>query len=294
MRIQTPIYCIYCLRCISPCLLGNSLHSLPPKGPGLYSNATSPQGFLSLSGRHKNLLNNAAPFPLQQKSPGLQSSPNKPQLSITNDNGKTRLTGLACDASKPRALWKKSVETLKTQPTVLSPGLGPSPTTASGPVPPAMKSQRYLPEDPPPHSDISECSSRPPSHKDSDSMGVRGGFKPISQLRKRSGAGGGGSGGSKIYSIDSDQASLHSAPPYQRDSQGGGEDHSYPPDLFPPDSTYSHTHSHQTDAPILQLSASLLHHSHSAEADLHSLKDKKYSTYTHSRYHLQQKVTMFQ
>ncbi|KAK7928989.1 hypothetical protein WMY93_005384 [Mugilogobius chulae] len=37
------------------------------------------------------------------------------------------------------------------------------------------------------------------------------------------------------------------------------------------------------DAPILQLSASLLHHSQSAEADLHSLKDKKYSTYnTHS------------
>uniref|UniRef100_A0A7N6BRZ4 Glutamate receptor n=1 Tax=Anabas testudineus TaxID=64144 RepID=A0A7N6BRZ4_ANATE len=161
-----------------------------------------------------------------------------PQLSITNDNGKTRLTGPACSASKPRALWKKSVETLKTQPTVISPG--PNPASASGPGPPQMKSQRYLPEEPP-HSDISECSSRPPSHKDSDSMAARGGFKPINH---------------------------------------------YPPDLFPPDSTYSHTHthSHQADAPILQLSASLLHHSHSAEADLHSLKDKKYSTYTHSRY----------
>uniref|UniRef100_A0A7N6ALZ2 Glutamate receptor n=1 Tax=Anabas testudineus TaxID=64144 RepID=A0A7N6ALZ2_ANATE len=169
-----------------------------------------------------------------------------PQLSITNDNGKTRLTGPACSASKPRALWKKSVETLKTQPTVISPG--PNPASASGPGPPQMKSQRYLPEEPP-HSDISECSSRPPSHKDSDSMAARGGFKPINH-------------------------------------QGGGDDHSYPPDLFPPDSTYSHTHthSHQADAPILQLSASLLHHSHSAEADLHSLKDKKYSTYTHSRY----------
>uniref|UniRef100_A0A3B5AU27 Glutamate receptor n=1 Tax=Stegastes partitus TaxID=144197 RepID=A0A3B5AU27_9TELE len=179
----------------------------------------------------------------------------KPQLSITNDNGKTRLAGPACTASKPRALWKKSVETLKTQPTVISPG--PSPAPASGPGPPTMKSQRYLPEEPP-HSDISECSSRPPSHKDSDSMAARGGFKPINQLRKR-------------------------------DSQGGGDDLTYPPDLFPPDSTYSHTHthSHQGDAPILQLSASLLHHSHSAEADLHSLKDKKYSTYTHSRYHTQ-------
>uniref|UniRef100_A0A8C4HAW2 Glutamate receptor n=1 Tax=Dicentrarchus labrax TaxID=13489 RepID=A0A8C4HAW2_DICLA len=273
MALSSPKRNTVLLQCISPCLLGNSLHSLPPKGPGLYSNAAGPQGFLSLSGRHKNLLNNAAPFPVQQKAPTLQTSPNKPQLSITNDNGKTRLAGPACTASKPRALWKKSVETLKTQPTVVSPGPGPSPSPTAGPGPPPMKSQRYLPEEPP-HSDISECSSRPPSHKDSDSMGARGGFKPINQLRKRGGGGGGGGGGSKIYSIDSDQASLQSAPPYQRDSQGGGDDHSYPPDLFPPDSTYSH----QADAPILQLSASLLHHSHSAEADLHSLKDKKYST----------------
>uniref|UniRef100_A0A667WEB0 Glutamate receptor n=1 Tax=Myripristis murdjan TaxID=586833 RepID=A0A667WEB0_9TELE len=260
------------LQCIFSCLLGNSLHSLPPKGPGLYSNAAGLQGFLSLSGRQKDLLNNAAPFPGQQKGPAHQTSPNKPQLSITNDNGKTRLTGPACPASKPRALWKKSVETLKTQPSLPSPGSGPSPTPAPGPGPAPMKSQRYLPEEPP-HSDISECSSRPPSHKDSDSMAARGGFKPINQLRKRGGGGGGGGsagGGSKIYSIDSDQASLHSAPPYQRDSQGGGDDHSYPPDLFPPDSTHTHSHTHQAEAPILQLSA-----------DLHSLKDKKYSTYKH-------------
>uniref|UniRef100_A0A8C6KZQ6 Glutamate receptor n=1 Tax=Nothobranchius furzeri TaxID=105023 RepID=A0A8C6KZQ6_NOTFU len=236
---------------------GNSLHSLPQKGPGLYSNAAGPQAFLSLSGRHKNHLNNAAPFPGQQV-PAHPTSPNKPQLSITNDNGKNRLPGPAISASKPRALWKKSVETLKTQPSVTS--QGPSPTPPSGSGPPTMKSQRYLPEDPQ-HSDMSECSSRPPSHKDSDSMAARGGFKPINQLRKRGGGGGGGGGGgTKIYSIDSDQASLQSVPPYQRDSQGGGDDHSYPPDLFPPESTYSH--SHQSDAPIMQLSASLLHHSH--------------------------------
>uniref|UniRef100_A0A8C2WCA2 Glutamate receptor n=1 Tax=Cyclopterus lumpus TaxID=8103 RepID=A0A8C2WCA2_CYCLU len=291
MALSSPKRNTVLLQCISPCLLGNSLHSLPPKGPGLYSNAAGPHSFLSLSGRHKNLLNNAAPFPVQQKAPPLQTSPNKPQLSITNDNGKTRLAGSALTAvpqgSKPRALWKKSVETLKTQPSVITPGPSPAPSSGPGPGPAPMKSQRYLPEEPP-HSDISECSSRPPSHKDSDSIAAaRGGFKPINQLRKRGGVGGGGAGGgggSKIYSIDSDQASLQSAPPYQRDSQGGGDDHSYPPDLFPPDSTYSHTHtlSHQVDTPILQLSASLLHHSHSAEADLHSLKDKKYSTYTHT------------
>uniref|UniRef100_A0A8C6L4B1 Glutamate receptor n=1 Tax=Nothobranchius furzeri TaxID=105023 RepID=A0A8C6L4B1_NOTFU len=202
---------------------GNSLHSLPQKGPGLYSNAAGPQAFLSLSGRHKNHLNNAAPFPGQQV-PAHPTSPNKPQLSITNDNGKNRLPGPAISASKPRALWKKSVETLKTQPSVTS--QGPSPTPPSGSGPPTMKSQRYLPEDPQ-HSDMSECSSRPPSHKDSDSMAARGGFKPINH-------------------------------------QGGGDDHSYPPDLFPPESTYSH--SHQSDAPIMQLSASLLHHNPSASA----------------------------
>ncbi|KAK1886450.1 Glutamate receptor ionotropic NMDA 2A [Dissostichus eleginoides] len=200
---------------------GNSLH-LPPKGPGLYSNAAGPHSFLSLSGRHKNLLNNAAPFPVQQKTPGLQTSPNKPQLSITNDNGKTRPIGLALAAvpqgSKPRALWKKSVETLKTQPTVVSPG--PSPTPAAGPGPPQMKSQRYLPEEPP-HSDISSAPAG--RHHTKILIRWRPGTRPVcSQL-----------------------------PPTSETARG-------------------------------ELSASLLHHSHSAEADLHSLKDKKYSTYTHS------------
>uniref|UniRef100_A0A8C6UZR9 Glutamate receptor n=1 Tax=Neogobius melanostomus TaxID=47308 RepID=A0A8C6UZR9_9GOBI len=182
----------------------NSLHGLPPKGPGLYSNAAGPLGFMSLStGRHKNLLNNAAPFP----------GPNKPaQLSINNDNGQTPriATGpQALAASKPRALWKKSVETLKTQPAPATPGAAQSPggpgSGGGGPggqtaVPPQMKSQRYLPEEPL-HSDISECSSRPPSHKDSDSMATRGGFKPVNQLRKRGGGGGAAEEGRYAFSL---------------------------------------------------------------------------------------------
>uniref|UniRef100_A0A8C5F607 Glutamate receptor n=1 Tax=Gadus morhua TaxID=8049 RepID=A0A8C5F607_GADMO len=205
---------------------GKSNSLMPPKGPGLYGNS----GFMSLTGRHKDLLNNVAPFPGQPKGPGLKTSPNKPQLSVTNDNGNNRLAAPAGPASKPRNLWKKSVETLKTQPAATSPGAGPgsgpgprsSPGPAPGPGPAAMKSQRYLPEDGI-HSDMSECSSRPPSHKDSDGMGTRGGFKPPNQLRKRgAGVGGGGVGGGgqpKIYSIDSDQKSrskldrLHSPVP---------------------------------------------------------------------------------
>uniref|UniRef100_A0A8C6V2V7 Glutamate receptor n=1 Tax=Neogobius melanostomus TaxID=47308 RepID=A0A8C6V2V7_9GOBI len=242
---------------LSPCLLGNSLHGLPPKGPGLYSNAAGPLGFMSLStGRHKNLLNNAAPFPGQPKGPPLQTSPNKPaQLSINNDNGQTPriATGpQALAASKPRALWKKSVETLKTQPTA---------------VPPQMKSQRYLPEEPL-HSDISECSSRPPSHKDSDSM-LPMSFPPPS------------SAADLLHRLGPGQPPVGGAPLPAR-QPGGSEEQPYPPDLFPTDSS-TYAHSPQLDAPILQLSATLLHHSHSAEADLHSLKDKKYSTYsTHS------------
>ncbi|KAJ8001350.1 hypothetical protein DPEC_G00168620 [Dallia pectoralis] len=252
---------------------GNSVSTLSSKGPGgLYSNTSTLQGFL---GRHKDLLNNSAPcagpFPGQPKHHPLSlndANPNKVEVSVSADNGKPRLPGLAGPASKPRALWKKSVETLKQAP-ISSPVHTGGPTL-SGPAPgPApMKSQRYLPEDPP-HSDLSECSSRPPSHKETDPGVARiamgglaglGSFKPPKDgLKKRlvGGAGGGGGkdsdGGSgrsheKIYSMDSDQASLQSASHYQRHG----------------------------------LSASLLHHSLSAEADLHSLKDKKYSTYKHT------------
>ena len=116
---------------------------------------------------------------------------------------------------------------------------------------------------------------------------MRAAFKPANQLKKRGGGGGasgaGGRSQEKIYSIDSDQGSLLSAPFYQRESQGGEEHELYPP---------GHAHlgdahladAHLGDAPVLQLSATLLHHSHSADAELHSLKDRKYSTYTHTRY----------
>ncbi|XP_045567277.1 glutamate receptor ionotropic, NMDA 2A [Salmo salar] len=278
---------------------GNSVVSLSPKGQGgLYSNTSTLQGFL---GRHKDLLNNSSPgpYPGKPKHHPLNlndANPNNIEVSVTADNGKPRPPGLAGPASKPRALWKKSVETLKQGPIPLSgPAGGPAPGSAgSAPVPgPAtMKSQRYLPEDPP-HSDISECSSRPPSYMESDLGGPRmgmGGFKPPKDgLKKRpvggmGGIGGGGGSGrshEKIYSIDSDQSSLHSAPLYQRDSL------QEPPDLTHTHSDLRHSHSehsntHSVDASILQLSATLLHHSHSADADLHSLKDKKYSTYKHT------------
>uniref|UniRef100_A0A8K9X893 Glutamate receptor n=1 Tax=Oncorhynchus mykiss TaxID=8022 RepID=A0A8K9X893_ONCMY len=254
---------------------GNSVVSLSPKGQGgLYSNTSTLQGFL---GRHKDLLNNSSPGPYPGKPKPHPLSLNDVEVSVTADNGKPHPPGPAGPASKPRALWKKSVETLKQGPIPLSgPAGGPAPGSAGSASVPGhatMKSQRYLPEDPP-HSDISECSSRPPSYMESDLGGPRmgmGGFKPPKDgLKKRP----------KIYSIDSDQSSLHSAPLYQRDSL------QEPPDVTHTHSDLRHSHSEHSNAvddSILQLSASLLHHSHSADADLHSLKDKKYSTYKHTR-----------
>uniref|UniRef100_A0A8K9V109 Glutamate receptor n=1 Tax=Oncorhynchus mykiss TaxID=8022 RepID=A0A8K9V109_ONCMY len=225
---------------------GNSVVSLSPKGQGgLYSNTSTLQGFL---GRHKDLLNNSSPGPYPGKPKPHPLSLNDVEVSVTADNGKPHPPGPAGPASKPRALWKKSVETLKQGPIPLSgPAGGPAPGSAGSASVPGhatMKSQRYLPEDPP-HSDISECSSRPPSYMESDLGGPRMGM-----------------GG------------LHSAPLYQRDSL------QEPPDVTHTHSDLRHSHSEHSNAvddSILQLSASLLHHSHSADADLHSLKDKKYN-----------------
>uniref|UniRef100_A0A8K9X4S0 Glutamate receptor n=1 Tax=Oncorhynchus mykiss TaxID=8022 RepID=A0A8K9X4S0_ONCMY len=226
---------------------GNSVVSLSPKGQGgLYSNTSTLQGFL---GRHKDLLNNSSPGPYPGKPKPHPLSLNDVEVSVTADNGKPHPPGPAGPASKPRALWKKSVETLKQGPIPLSgPSGGPAPGSAGSASVPGhatMKSQRYLPEDPP-HSDISECSSRPPSYMESDLGGPRmgmGGFKPPKDgLKKRP----------KIYSIDSDQSSLHSAPLYQRDSL------QEPPDVTHTHSDLRHSHSEHSNAvddSILQLSA---------------------------------------
>uniref|UniRef100_A0A8K9URZ3 Glutamate receptor n=1 Tax=Oncorhynchus mykiss TaxID=8022 RepID=A0A8K9URZ3_ONCMY len=230
----------------------------------IFFNTSTLQGFL---GRHKDLLNNSSPGPYPGKPKPHPLSLNDVEVSVTADNGKPHPPGPAGPASKPRALWKKSVETLKQGPIPLSgPSGGPAPGSAGSASVPGhatMKSQRYLPEDPP-HSDISECSSRPPSYMESDLGGPRmgmGGFKPPKDgLKKRpvggvGGVGGGGGSGrshEKIYSIDSDQSSLHSAPLYQRDSL------QEPPDVTHTHSDLRHSHSEHSNAvddSILQLSA---------------------------------------
>uniref|UniRef100_A0A8C2KRE8 Glutamate receptor n=1 Tax=Cyprinus carpio TaxID=7962 RepID=A0A8C2KRE8_CYPCA len=60
-------------------------------------------------------------------------------------------------ASKPRALWKKSVDTLRQN---QGPGGNSPPSTPQPTETLPMKSQRYLPEDAPARSDMSDCSGR--------------------------------------------------------------------------------------------------------------------------------------
>ncbi|KAF3852386.1 hypothetical protein F7725_005741 [Dissostichus mawsoni] len=153
---------------------GNSLH-LPRRV--LVSIATPL--FLSLSGDIKTFLTMLR-RPCATENPALQTSPNKPQLSITNDNGKTRPIGLP-------SLPSHRAQNLEPcgRKTQAHPGRGPGP--------PQMKSQRYLPEEPP-HSDISSAPAGRITQR-FDSMAARGGFKPINQLRKRGGVGAGGEAG---------------------------------------------------------------------------------------------------
>ncbi|XP_028827814.1 LOW QUALITY PROTEIN: glutamate receptor ionotropic, NMDA 2A [Denticeps clupeoides] len=126
---------------------GAKANSLVPKDP-VYSNTGS-----LLSNRHKDLLNNATLLSGQRTL----SISNAPHSSASGGDGAgTDSSSRNSTASKPRALWKKSVETLRQGP-VPGPGDDTSPITSAPPLEPRlqMKSQRYLPEEAPPRPDLS-------------------------------------------------------------------------------------------------------------------------------------------
>ncbi|XDV14581.1 hypothetical protein PO909_014814 [Leuciscus waleckii] len=112
-----------------------------------YSNTST-----MLSNRHKEPLNNTL-LPGQRALSLTDSQPGVAGNGGSGGGGETTRP----PASKPRALWKKSVETLRQNP---EPG-GNSPPSAPQPTETLpMKSQRYLPEDAPARSDMSDCSGR--------------------------------------------------------------------------------------------------------------------------------------
>uniref|UniRef100_A0A672RZ78 Glutamate receptor n=1 Tax=Sinocyclocheilus grahami TaxID=75366 RepID=A0A672RZ78_SINGR len=212
----------------------------------IYGDSSDLQAYLA--NRHKDHLNNYI-FQGQHPLTLNESNPNTVEVAVSADTAQTN--------AKPRALWKKSVDTLRqTQgPDTLDPRL-------------SMKSQRYLPEDTA-HSDISDCSSRATSYKDPDNNKH---LKPKDNLKKRSMTSKyprdcsevelsylknkqGGVGREKIYTIDSDREGLTT------DDLDFGEIYSDHNDNY-----------RKCDQPIIHLNSSPLHQ---GESDL--LPDNVYN-----------------
>ncbi|XP_017339521.1 glutamate receptor ionotropic, NMDA 2A [Ictalurus punctatus] len=236
----------------------------------VYADSSDIQSYLA--NRHKDHLNNYI-FQGQHPLTLNESNPNTVEVAMSADAAQT--------AAKPRALWKKSVDTLRQSQTPDM--LVPDPRLS-------MKSQRYLPEEAA-HSDISDCSSRAASYKDPENNKH---LKPKDSLKKRSMTSKyprdcsevelsylknkqGGTGREKIYTIDSDrELSLHSEPVHFRENRGLAAD-----DLDFPEMYSDHNDNYRKcDQPIIHLNSSPLHHT---DVDLlpdnvfnkhYSLKDK--------------------
>ncbi|KAI5623081.1 glutamate receptor ionotropic, NMDA 2A [Silurus asotus] len=239
----------------------------------IYTDSSEIQSYLA--NRHKDHLNNYI-FQGQHPLTLNESNPNTVEVAMSADAAQT--------AAKPRALWKKSVDTLRQSQTPDM--LVPDPRLS-------MKSQRYLPEEAA-HSDISECSSRAASYKDPENNKH---LKPKDSLKKRSMTSKyprdcsevelsylknkqGGTGREKIYTIDSDrELSLHSEPMHYRENRGLAAD-----DLDFPEMYSDHNDNYRKcEQPIIHLNSSPLHHT---DVDLlpdnvfnkhYSLKDKNLS-----------------
>uniref|UniRef100_A0AAY4D2W8 Glutamate receptor ionotropic, NMDA 2A n=1 Tax=Denticeps clupeoides TaxID=299321 RepID=A0AAY4D2W8_9TELE len=228
-----------------------------------------------LANRHKDHMNNYI-FQGQHPLTLNETNPNTVEVAVSAEAAQAN--------AKPRALWKKSVDTMRQ-------GQGPD-TLAPDPRL-SMKSQRYLPEEAA-HSDISDCSSRAASYKDADNNKH---LKPKDNLKKRSMTSKyprdcsevelsylkskqAGSARDKIYTIDSDrELSLHSDPLHYRESRGLAAD-----DLDYPEIYSDHNDNYRKcDQPIIHLNSSPLHHT---DSDLlpdnafnkhYSVKDKNLS-----------------
>ncbi|MCI4385467.1 hypothetical protein PGIGA_G00050800 [Pangasianodon gigas] len=239
----------------------------------VYADSSDIQSYLA--SRHKDHLNNYI-FQGQHPLTLNESNPNTVEVAMSADAAQT--------AAKPRALWKKSVDTLRQ--TQTPDMLVPDPRLS-------MKSQRYLPEEAA-HSDISDCSSRAASYKDPENNKH---LKPKDSLKKRSMTSKyprdcsevelsylknkqGGTGREKIYTIDSDrELSLHSEPVHYRENRGLASD-----DLDFPEMYSDHNDNYRKcEQPIIHLNSSPLHHT---DVDLlpdnafnkhYSLKDKNVS-----------------
>ncbi|KAK2817730.1 hypothetical protein Q7C36_021663 [Tachysurus vachellii] len=185
-------------------------------------------------------------------------------------------------ASKSRALWKKSVETLRqTQgPADNSP---PSPAAVFEPHA-TMKSQRYLPEDLPARSDMSDCSGRidlPKQHKVKDTLRKRNRLpRDLSDMEL------------SALPSQASQQSNHSAHIYSQNSQSSqiytidsvDQEHGiHYPDIFNEHRDNKLRPSSSSEQqPILQLNSNKFPQAHEPDVMQNATtaaKEKKYNTY---------------
>ncbi|XP_073698779.1 glutamate receptor ionotropic, NMDA 2A [Garra rufa] len=243
-------------------------NNLAQKNPP-YSNAST-----MLSNRHKEPLNNTL-LPGQRALSLTDAQPGVAGNGGSGGGGETARP----PASKPRALWKKSVETLRQN---QGPG-GNSPPSAPQPsetLP--MKSQRYLPEDATVRSDMSDCSGRvdlQKQHKLKETLRKRNRLpRDLSDVEL-----------STLRSQPSQQSN-HSAQIYSQSSQGSqiytidsiDQEHGlHYPDIFSDHRENKLRPSSSSEQqPILQLNSSLLTQAHEPDVMQTAIaKDKKYNTY---------------
>ncbi|XP_067912503.1 glutamate receptor ionotropic, NMDA 2A isoform X1 [Heterodontus francisci] len=210
---------------------GNFLYSdnrpYQPKETGFNDNTSEMLTFNV--NRQKENRNN---FILQGQHPLTlnEANPNTVEVAVSSNTPKLN--------SRPRQLWKKSVETLRQNQGSLVESVNIEPKQS-------VKNQRYLPEDIA-HSDMSDCSSRTTSYKDPDNNQKHHKHKEtfkkksmmakyprdcseieLSYLRAKEGQ---QLHRDKVYTIDSDrESSYHSDQHHYRENVAIPEDLDYPP-----------------------------------------------------------------
>lgn len=234
-----------------------------------YSNAST-----MLSNRLKEPLNNTL-LPGQRALSLTDAQPGVAGNGGSGGGGETARP----PASKPRALWKKSVETLRqTQ----GPGDDSPPSAAPASETLPMKSQRYLPEDAPVRSDVSDCSGRV-------DLQMQQKLKETLRKRNRLPRDLADVELSTLRSQPSQQSN-HSAQIYSQSSQGSqiytidsiDQEHGlHYPDIFSDHRDNKHRPSSSSEQqPIIQLNSSLLTQAHEPDVMQTAVaKDKKYNTY---------------
>lgn len=254
---------------------GGKSNNLSPK-EAIYNNTNT-----MIANRHKEPLNNTL-LP-GQCALGLADAQSGVAVSGGTGSGSGSGSGdSGLPASKSRALWKKSVETLRqTQ----GPADNSPPSSAPVFEPHAtMKSQRYLPEDLPARSDMSDCSGR---------MDLQKQLKVKDTLRKRN----------RLPRDLSDvelsalpgqasQQGNHSAQIYSQNSQSSqiytidsvDQEHGlHYPDIFNEHRDNKHRPpSSSEQQPILQLNSNMFPQTHEPDVMQNTTtaaKEKKYNTY---------------